>query len=143
MLSQSRSLPSCVDGYQTGSSGPWPAGTSHKTSSVGIKWKRVSISDGRSGPVKDIKTSPKMSKAGRAAATIRKIVEQLLVDPASYKWRKAALQFLHSTHSTVESLQWTIGEEAFYHLVQDLTRLLKAGLGASGNNYLLHRVHAI
>ena len=61
----------------------------------GIKWKKVLISDDRTGPVKDIKTSPNMSTAGRAAATIRKIVEQLLVDPASYKWRKAALQFLH------------------------------------------------
>ena len=57
-----------------------------------------------------------MSKAGRAAATIRKIVEQLLVDPTCHKWRKAALQFLHSTHSTIESLQWTIVDDAFYHL---------------------------
>ena len=95
----------------------------------GIRWKRVLISDDRSGPVKDIKTSPNMSKAGRVAATIRKIVEKLLVDPACQKWRKAALQFLHSTHSTVESLQWAIGDEAFYHLAQDLTRLLKAGMG--------------
>ena len=110
----------------------------------GVKRKKFLISDDRTGPVGDIKTSPNMSKAGRAAATIRKIVEQLLVDPASYKWRKAALQFLHSTHSTVESLQWTIGEEAFYHVVQDLTRLLKAGLGqASGNTCTLQRVHAI
>ena len=100
--------------------------------------------DDRSGPIRDIKTSPNLSKAGRAAATVRKIVDQLLIYPTCHRWRKAALQFLHSTHSTVESLQWTIGDAAFNHLIQDLTKLLKSGVGqSSGDNFILQRVHAI
>ena len=102
----------------------------------GLQWKRVPVTDDRSGPVLNVKVSPELGKAARAAVTMHKIATGLVTEPqvesvnsGRRKWVAAAYEMLGSRHETVWALMDDVGAEAFANVFKDLLGYLKFAQG--------------
>ena len=94
-----------------------------------IKWIKVPLGDNRSGPLNkaaiDINLGTDISKAGRAAETMRRVVQKAVEDRHNHRWLQAILSLISSKHATVTELAEVIGATPFSNLTSQLADVVE------------------